>query len=67
VLLGLVIALVAANTRTVEIDWLLGTTQSSVAWIVFVAAVVGPLFGAIGGALVRRGSRRPREGRRATR
>lgn len=57
-LVGVLIALVAANTSPVRIDWVVGTTDSPLVWIVFVSAVIGGLVASIGGALLRRRTRR---------
>ena len=43
--LGLLIAWVAANTQDVEVDWLFGSTEGSLALIIFVAAAVGWVLG----------------------
>ena len=49
VLVGLLVVLVGANTRSVEIDWVFGSTHSSLVWIVLVSALAGGLIGLIGG------------------
>jgi uncharacterized integral membrane protein len=60
-LLAVLIALVAANTRTVTIDWVIGTSNASLVWIVFVAALTGGLLGILTGTSVRRRTRRRAE------
>jgi len=57
-LLGVLIALIAANTRQVQLDWVIGTTQMSLVWIVFFSAVMGGVVGVVGSALLRRRTRR---------
>jgi uncharacterized integral membrane protein len=55
-LIGLVIilvALIAANTRAVKLDWVFGSTQASLVWIVLTAAVVGWLLGITTSVVVR--------------
>lgn len=39
------IALVAANVRSVELDWVFGSGHASLVWIVMSAAVLGWLLG----------------------
>lgn len=46
-LLVVLIALVIANTRSVKLSWVVGTTQASLVWIIVVAAVLGWLLGLI--------------------
>ena len=43
--LVVLIALVAANIRSVKIDWVFGSTHASLVWIVLAAAVLGWLLG----------------------
>lgn len=43
--LVIVIALVIANTRRVEVDWVVGTTHASLIWVILVAGVLGWLLG----------------------
>lgn len=58
VLLAVLIALIAANTQSTELHWVVGTSHASLVWIVFTAAVVGWLLGLATGALFRRRTRR---------
>lgn len=44
-LLVIVIALAVANTRQVELSWLVGTSHASLVWIILTAAVLGWLLG----------------------
>jgi uncharacterized integral membrane protein len=57
-LLAVLIALVAANTRAVTIDWVIGTSHASLVWIVFAAALTGALLGMLTAASFRRRTRR---------
>lgn len=57
-LLAVLIALVAANTRSVELDWVVGTGHASLVWIIFAVAVIGWLLGIATGAMFRRRTRR---------
>jgi len=57
-LLAVLIALVAANTRAVTIDWVIGTSHASLVWIVFAAALTGALLGMLTSASFRRRTRR---------
>jgi uncharacterized integral membrane protein len=44
-LLVILIALVVANTRSVKVSWVLGSTRQSLVWIILVTAVLGWLLG----------------------
>lgn len=44
-LLTILVVLVTANTRTVKLDWAVGSTHASLVWIILAAAVVGWLLG----------------------
>jgi len=48
----------AANTRTVTIGWVIGTSNASLVWIVFAGALTGGLVGILTGASLRRRTRR---------
>lgn len=54
---SLVVALIAANARSVRINWLFGSSSVSLVWLILVAAVLGWLAGIATGALVRHRSR----------
>jgi uncharacterized integral membrane protein len=60
VLVAVLIALVAANTREVKVSWVIGSTEASLVWIIFATAVVGWLLGIATAALFRRRARRER-------
>lgn len=53
------IALVAANARSVELDWIFGSGHASLVWIVVGAAVLGWLLGIATCILFRYRTRRP--------
>lgn len=44
-MLVVLIALVIANTRRVEISWVIGTSEASLVWIIVAAAILGWLLG----------------------
>lgn len=50
-LLVVVIALAAANTRQVELSWVVGEGRASLVWIIVAAAVLGWLVGIATSAL----------------
>ncbi len=58
VLLAVLIALIAANTARVEVDWVVGSTRQALVGILFVTAVVGWLLGILTAALFKRRTRR---------
>jgi uncharacterized integral membrane protein len=41
----ILIALVAANTRTVKVSWVFGSTRQALVWIILVTAILGWLLG----------------------
>jgi uncharacterized integral membrane protein len=43
--LVVLILLIAANTRSVKLDWVAGSTHASLVWIVLASAVLGWLLG----------------------
>jgi uncharacterized integral membrane protein len=53
------IALVAANVRSVKISWAFGSTHASLVWIVMAAAVLGWLLGMATAVLFRYRTRKP--------
>ena len=57
-LLVILIALVVANTRTVRVSWVFGSTQQSLVWIILVAAILGWLLGIVTSVIIRRRTRR---------
>ena len=63
-LLAYLIALVAANTRSVHLSWVFGSGEASIVWVIFLAALAGWLLGLLTGATFRwrtrlRGRARP--------
>lgn len=61
-LLIAVVALALANTRQVELNWLFGTGDASLVWIILVAATLGWLLGIVTSAVFRLRTRRRRLG-----
>jgi uncharacterized integral membrane protein len=59
-LLALLIALVLANTREVELRWLVGSGRASLVWIIFASAVLGWLLGIATSVVFRLRTRRRR-------
>lgn len=57
-LLAVLIALIAANTQSTKLNWVVGTSHASLVWIVFTTAVLGWLLGLVTGALFHRRTRR---------
>ena len=53
------IALVAANTRSVKIGWVFGSAHTSLVWIVVAAALLGWLVGIATAIVFRFRTRRP--------
>ena len=62
---AVLIALIAANTRSVELDWLVGSGEASLVWVIFSTGVVAWLLGIATAALFRRRTWRPTAGREA--
>jgi uncharacterized integral membrane protein len=46
-LLVVLVALIAANTHAVKLDWVVGSTNASLVWIILAAAVIGWLLGMV--------------------
>lgn len=59
-LLVCLIALVVANTGQVKLDWVVGSSNASLVWIVLFSAILGWLLGLVSGAIFRRRTRAPR-------
>src|SRR5438128_10875078 len=59
-LLVVLIVLIAANVRSVKLDWIVGSTHASLIWIVLAATVLGWLLGITTSVLFRYRTRRPR-------
>src|SRR5436190_9194773 len=57
--LVVLIVLIAANIRSVKVDWVFGSTHASLVWIVLAATVLGWLLGITTSALFRFRTRRP--------
>lgn len=57
-LLVVVIALVAANTRSVKVSWVFGSTHQSLVWIILVTAILGWLAGIVTSVVIRFRTRR---------
>jgi uncharacterized integral membrane protein len=57
-LLVILIALVVANTRSVKVSWVLGSTRQSLVWIILVTAILGWLLGIVTGVVFRYRTRR---------
>ncbi len=57
-LLVVLVALVSANTRRVEVSWVFGSTRQSLVWIILAAAIVGWLGGIVTSVIFRRRTRR---------
>jgi uncharacterized integral membrane protein len=57
-LLVVLIALIAANTGAVKLDWVVGSTHASLVWIILASAVLGWLLGLATSAVVRHRTRR---------
>jgi uncharacterized integral membrane protein len=57
-LLVILIALIAANTRSVKVSWVLGSTRQSLVWIILVTAILGWLLGIATSVILRYRTRR---------
>jgi uncharacterized integral membrane protein len=57
-LLVVLVALIIANTREVEVSWVFGSTRQSLVWIILATAIVGWLTGIVTSMLFRRRTRR---------
>ena len=58
-LLVALVILIAANVRAVKLDWVLGSTHTSLVWIILAATVLGWLLGIATSVLFRYRTRRP--------
>jgi uncharacterized integral membrane protein len=54
------VALVIANTRQVKLNWVFGSSTTSLVWIVLFSAILGWLLGTVMSALFRWRTRAPR-------
>jgi uncharacterized integral membrane protein len=59
-LLGVLVVLISVNTRSVKLDWAVGSTHASLVWIILAAAVLGWLLGIMTAVVFRHRTRRPR-------
>jgi uncharacterized integral membrane protein len=58
VLLVILIALVIANTQSVEVSWVVGSTRQSLVWIILATAILGWLLGIVTSVIFRFRTRR---------
>jgi uncharacterized integral membrane protein len=61
-LLVILIALVVANTRSVRVSWVLGSTRQSLVWIILVTGILGWLLGIVTSVIFRFRTRRKNSG-----
>jgi uncharacterized integral membrane protein len=52
------VALIVANTRSVKISWVVGSSRASLVWIIIVAALLGWFSGLVTSLLFHRRTRR---------
>jgi uncharacterized integral membrane protein len=52
--------LIARNTRQVKIDYVFGSTQARLIWLIVISAIAGGVLGIVTNILIRRRTRRPR-------
>jgi uncharacterized integral membrane protein len=57
-LFAALVVLISANTDAVKLDWVVGSTQASLDWIILAAAVLGWLLGITTAVVVRHRTRR---------
>ena len=57
-LLAVLIVLSSKNTRSVTLDWAVGSTNASLVWIILAAAVIGWLLGIATAVVLRHRTRR---------
>jgi uncharacterized integral membrane protein len=51
------ILLIARNTRQVKVDYVLGSTQARLIWLVIISSITGWVLGIVTGFLIRRRTR----------
>ena len=51
------ILLIAQNTRRVKVDYVFGSTQARLVWLVIISAITGWVLGIVTGFLIRRRTR----------
>ena len=56
----ILVALTAANTRQVKLNWLLGSGTASLVWIVLASAILGGAIGVVSTGVFRWRTRAPR-------
>jgi uncharacterized integral membrane protein len=56
----LLILLIARNTRAVKLDYIFGSTQARLIWLIVISAIGGWVLGIVTSFLVRQRTRRPR-------
>jgi uncharacterized integral membrane protein len=56
--LVILIALVAANTRSVKLDWVFGSTHASLVWVIVAAGILGWVLGLATSTVFRHRTRR---------
>jgi uncharacterized integral membrane protein len=54
------ILLIARNTRQVKLDYVIGSTQARLIWLIVISAIAGWVLGIVTSFLVRHRTRRPR-------
>jgi len=54
----ILIALVSANTQSVEVSWVVGSTRHSLVWIILATAILGWLLGIVTSVIFRFRTRR---------
>lgn len=62
-LIAILIALAAANTARVRVDWLVSSSRVSLVWLVLVAAIIGWILGVLASARIQWLTRAPRRQR----
>jgi uncharacterized integral membrane protein len=59
-LVAILIALAAANTARVRVDWLVSSSRVSLVWLMLVAAIIGWILGVLASARIQWLTRAPR-------
>jgi uncharacterized integral membrane protein len=57
-LLVVLVVLIAKNTRSVKLDWAVGSTHASLVWIILASTIVGWLLGIATSVIFRHRTRR---------
>lgn len=58
-LLAVLVVLITKNTRSVKLDWAVGSAHASLVWIILAAAVIGWLLGITTAVVFHHRTRRP--------